>query len=116
MLAKGDFTMSDTNLSALSAMGVAQQVSANNIANVNTDGFKASSVALETGPQDQGVRVGAIRESSNSGPVVGGVELSNTDIATEMVNMTVTGHAFSANVAAIRASEEMTGHLLNMIA
>jgi len=108
--------MSDTNLSALSAMGVAQQVSANNIANVSTDGFKASSVAFESGPKDQGVRVAAINESTNAGPMINGVEGSNTDIGTEMVGMITTRHAFSANVATIRASEEMTGHLLNMIA
>lgn len=108
--------MSESNLSALSAMGVAQQVSANNIANVNTDGFKASTVEFESGPEGQGVRVGAIRESSAPGPFVDGVEGSNTDIATEVVGMMQTGHAFSANAATIRASEEMTGHLLNMVA
>lgn len=108
--------MSDTNLSAISVLGTVQQVSANNLANVNTDGFKASSVLLETGPHDQGVRVGGIQESTNSGPIVGNTELSNTDIGAEMVDMITTGHAFSANITAIRASEEMTGHLLNMIA
>ena len=107
--------MSDANLSALSALGRAQQVSANNIANVNTDGFKASSVALETGPEGQGVRVSAIQESSAPGSLVGASETSNVDIGSEMVDMMTTGHAFSANVAAVRASEEMTGHLLNMI-
>jgi len=108
--------MSETNLSALSALGTTQQVSANNIANVNTDGFKASTVGLETGPEGQGVRVGSIQETTNGGPIVGDVELSNTDLGTEMVGMMTTGHAFSANVAAVRTSEEMTGHLLNMIA
>ena len=108
--------MSDTNLSALSALGTVQQVSANNIANVNTDGFEASSVVLESGPDDQGVQVAAIHQNTNAGPMIGGVQGSNTDITTEMVGMMKTSHAFSANVAAIRASEEMTGHLLNMIA
>jgi flagellar basal-body rod protein FlgC len=108
--------MSDASLSALSALGTAQQVSANNIANVNTDGFKASSVVLESGPGDQGVDVAGIYQSTCSGPVVGGVEGSNTDIGTEMVDMITTGHAFSANTAVVRASEEMTGHLLDMIA
>jgi len=107
--------MSDTSLSALSALSTVQQVSANNIANVNTEGFRASSVTLESGPGDQGVRVSAIRESSAPAPFIGGVEGSNTDIATEMVDMITTGHAFSANTAVVRASEEMTGHLLNMI-
>ncbi len=108
--------MSDTNLSALSSLGTVQQVAANNVANVNTDGFKASSVVLQSGPEDQGVRVGAIHQSSTPGAMVNGVETSNTDLGREMVGMMRTGHAFSANVAAIRVSEEMTGHLLNMIA
>jgi flagellar basal-body rod protein FlgC len=95
--------MSDANISALSALGTVQQVSANNVANVNTDGFAAGSVTLESGPGGQGVRVGDIRE--------GGA----TDLATEMVTMMRTENAFSANTTAIRASEEMTGHLLNMI-
>ncbi|QGY41635.1 flagellar basal body rod protein [Pseudodesulfovibrio cashew] len=108
--------MIDTNLSALDALGTTQQVSANNIANVSTEEFKASSVSLETGPEGEGVRVASINESTTSGPVVDGVEQSNTDIGTEMVNMMTTSRAFSANTAFIRASEEMTGHLLNMIA
>lgn len=108
--------MSDVNLSAMSALETVQQVSANNIANASTDGFKADSVVLASGPEDQGVGVGAITESTHDGPMVDGVEGSNTDIATEMVGMMKTGHAFSANAAAIRVSEEMTGSLLNMIA
>lgn len=108
--------MSDTNLSALSALSTVQEVSANNIANVNTDGFKASSVLLETGPEGQGVNVGAIQESTAPGTVIGDVETSNTDIGREMVDMITTSHAFSANAAAIRTSEQMTGHLLNMVA
>lgn len=108
--------MSDTNLSALSALSTVQEVSANNIANVNTDGFRASSVLLETGPEGQGVQVGAIQETTTPGTIIGDVESSNTDIGREMVDMMTTSHAFSANVVAIRASEQMTGHLLNMIA
>lgn len=108
--------MIESNLSALSALGTTQQVSANNIANVNTDGFKSSSVSLESGPEGQGVRVSDIQQNGATGAIVNGVESSNTDISTEVVDMITTGHAFSANTAAIRASEEMTGHLLNMIA
>lgn len=108
--------MSDTNLSALEALSTTQAVSANNIANVNTDEFKASSVVLETGPNDQGVYVAAINESSTPGAMVDGVETSNVDIGGEMVDMMRTSRAFSANTTFIRASEEMTGHLLNMIA
>lgn len=108
--------MSDTNLSALSALSTQQEVTANNVANVNSDGFKASSVAFESGPEGQGVRVGAIQESTTSGPQIDEVEGSNTDIGREMVDMITTSRAFSANAAAVRVSEQMTGHLLNMIA
>lgn len=46
--------------SALDSLGVVMQTTAHNIANVNTGGFKAQRVVLETGPHDEGVRVGAI--------------------------------------------------------
>ena len=57
--------------SALSSLGVVMQVTANNIANVNTDGFKASRVVLMSGPyQDEGVQVGAIYRDMSPGPAV----------------------------------------------
>ncbi|WFS63774.1 flagellar basal body protein [Pseudodesulfovibrio thermohalotolerans] len=108
--------MSDVNISALTALSTVQEVSANNIANVNTDGFRASSVSLESGPEGRGVEVASITESSVPGVMVDGVETSNTDIGREMTDMIGTGHAFSANTAFVRAQEEMTGHLLNLIA
>lgn len=108
--------MSESNASALSALGKVQEVSANNVANMNTDGFKASSVVLESGPGDDGVRVSAIHQSTASGPMAGEVELSNTDVGREMTTMMTTENAFSANAVAIRVSEQMTGHLLNMVA
>lgn len=108
--------MSESNLMALDALGTSQAVSANNIANVNTDEFKASSVVLESGPGDQGVEVAAIHESTTPGAMIDGVETSNVDLGREMVDMIQTSRAFSANTVAIRANEEMTGHLLNMIA
>lgn len=108
--------MSEVNLSALDALGTTQAVSANNIANVNTDEFRASSVVLESGPGDQGVEVAAIHESTTPGAFINGVETSNVDIGREMVDMIQTSRAYSANTAFVRASEEMTGHLINMIA
>ena len=108
--------MSDANVSALSALSTVQEVSANNIANMNTDGFKASSVSLESGPGGQGVEVASINESTTPGSMVDGVETSNTDIGREMVDMITTSRAFEANTTFIRAEEEMTGHILNMIA
>ncbi|EGB13252.1 protein of unknown function DUF1078 domain protein [Pseudodesulfovibrio mercurii] len=108
--------MSDANVSALSALSTVQEVSANNIANMNTDGFRAGAVSLESGPGGQGVEVASITESTAPGAFINGVETSNTDVGREMVDMIVTSRAFEANTTFIRASEEMTGHLLDMIA
>lgn len=45
------------NIQALRAVSVSQQVLANNVANMNTDGFLPSRVDFETGPEGEGVRV-----------------------------------------------------------
>ncbi len=124
----------ETNLSALGALGTRMAVTANNIANMNTNEFRASRAHLETGPQDQGVRVADIRESTAPGPMVPSlervedpdtgrvsteyqyVEGSNTDLAREMVDMISTQHAYDANAAVIRTESEMHGTVLNLIA
>ena len=55
--------------SALSSMDVMMQATANNIANINSDGYKSSKVSLMSGPyQDEGVRVGAIYRDMSPGP------------------------------------------------
>ncbi|WP_051257880.1 flagellar basal body rod C-terminal domain-containing protein [Desulfovibrio cuneatus] len=59
-----------TSLSALEAASVITQVAANNIANSNTNGFNASYVVLTSGPQNQGVQVASISQSSSLGPAV----------------------------------------------
>lgn len=57
--------------SALSSLDVVMQATANNIANMNTDGYKALSVSLRSGPyQDEGVRVGAVYRDMSPGPAV----------------------------------------------
>jgi flagellar basal-body rod protein FlgC len=124
----------DTNLQALMALGVEAQATAHNIANVNTQGFQAQRVDLETGPGGQGVHVGDVLTDQTTGPMVqrlqrtedpetGRVETSwqyvegsNTDLAREMVNLTATQRAFEANVAAVRTQSEMLGTLVNDLA
>ncbi len=57
--------------SALNTLDVVMQTTANNIANMNTDGFISRRVTLSGGPyQDEGVQVGAIRQDMNLGPAV----------------------------------------------
>lgn len=108
----------NVNASALSALSTAAAVSANNVANVNTEGFQASHAELASGPGGQGVRVASIRRDTSPGPIVsdpvrGRVELSNVNLATEMVDMTLTQRAYQANAKAVSVSESLQGHLIN---
>jgi len=118
-------------LSGLSAMSTSMAVTANNVANVNTDGYKSKEARLETGPGGQGVRVGEVSTDGSAGgyrpavvravneagvyePTVGTVETSNVDLARETVNMMETSRAFEANVAVVRTQDDMVGRLLDM--
>lgn len=105
----------DTAASAISAASTAQQVNANNLANVNTDEFKASSTVFEEN-RSAGVQVSDIRKDNSPGPMVGGTEGSNTNVAREMIGLMRNEHMVGANAAVVRAQEEMTGHIINMIA
>lgn len=119
--------------SALSAFGTTMNVVANNIANVNTDGFKASRVNLESAPQGQGVRVASIQPDTTPGPQVQSltrvddattgrmdtshqwVQGSNTDLAREFVNMIGAQRGYEANIASARTADEMAGTVLNLV-
>lgn len=121
----------DTSMSAMGAMSVTMNVAANNVANVDTEGFKASRVDLED-TANGGVRVADIRESSEAGPLVSStrlendesgrtqavpayVEGSNTDLVREFATMTVTQEAFSANAAMVKTWDQMTGTVVDMV-
>ena len=120
----------DVNAQALSAIATATQVTANNVANVNTQGFKASRTTLESGagPEGRGVQVQEIRKSTTPGPRLpasgsapgsasvagsGSVEGSNTDLGTEMVDLIRYERSFQANAQAIRIQDETLGSLLD---
>ena len=120
-----------SNLQALSALAVSQAVTANNVANVNTDGYKSQEARLTTGPDGEGVRVSDIvRDASPGGyqpeavsaynqagvyaPSAGLVEMSNVDLARQAVSMIETTRAFEANAVTIRSQDKMLGNLLDM--
>jgi flagellar basal-body rod protein FlgC len=92
-------------------------VSANNVANVNTDGFEAQRVEPET-VRDGGV-TSRIAPTGDPAPVVvnesGELEtLSNTDLIQERVNQIEAQHAFAANVAVLQTADEMEASLLDL--
>jgi len=122
-----------SNLQALSAFATSQAVTADNVANVNTDGYQSARVTLETGQGGYGVAVQEITRDQTPGPLHfedipvetadgrtegewTAVEGSNVDLSTQMVNMIIDKNAYAANLASIRTQDELIGSILNMTA
>jgi len=104
---------------ALKAFGTATAVTANNIANVQSDSFKSSTAVINEG-DNGGVKVSLSRNSSQ-GPLVtksDGTtkELSNTDLATEFTSMINYQSAYGSNIKSVQAQDDMKGTLINMMA
>lgn len=117
-------------LSALDAFATAQAVTANNVANAATEEFDPSRVVYEDRADLGGVAVSDIQETEVQAPLVETlrpevlvdgtvvvdeeyVEASGTDLATEMVQMTLTERAFEANAQVVRTQDEMLGVLFD---
>ena len=111
--------------SALRANAFRVAVSANNVANINTDGFQASGVSTVdagyVGGIGRGTRVEAtFRDTRPGAPVPAPVPglppaaSSNTELAPEMTGQMAASLAYRANLAAFRAGDEMLRTLLDM--
>lgn len=109
------------NVSALHAFSRQMAVSANNVANALSDEFKASR-AYNVEGQNSSVET-QISQSREAGPLVddplstdGSLkELSNTDIAQELVQQISSQHGFDANAKTIKTYDETVGSLLDVI-
>ncbi|WDP88352.1 MAG: hypothetical protein HUN04_00755 [Desulfobacter sp.] len=107
--------------SALQAFTRQMNVSANNVANSLSDEFKAST-AYNIEDKNGGVTT-HISKSTESGPLVedplkndGSLkELSNTDIAKELVSQISAQHGFDANAKVISTYDETLGSLIDTI-
>jgi len=109
-----------TALSGLAAFGKQVEVVAQNVANLNTDGFKKSRtefVEVQTG----GV-LPVVKKGDASGPTVlrdtGGnqflVELSNVDLGEETVQQIVAQRSFEANLQTIKTGNALLGSILDL--
>ncbi len=111
----------NNNVSALQAFSRQMQVSANNVANALSDEFK-SSRAYNVEGDNKAVET-SISQSKQAGPLVddplstdGSLkELSNTDIAEELVHQIASQHGFDANATTIQTYDETLGSLLDIV-
>ncbi|GAB7079098.1 flagellar basal body rod C-terminal domain-containing protein [Megalodesulfovibrio paquesii] len=123
----------DAPISALQSFSVGMQVTANNIANVNTPEFRASQIHLAEAAGSGGVAVADITQSTTNGGYVQSLQplenpetqqmevqwqtvpASNTDLVREMVDMISWQRGFEANIATIHTIDEMNGVVLDMV-
>lgn len=123
-----------TGASALKAHAWGMAVTAHNLANVNTAGFQPQNALLATGPNGKGVQLDAvlfqtdnIRQDPTQRPQAADqpnfpqsvssqdfVRSSGTDMAREMVNMTVAQRTYEANTKMVQTADEMLGSLLDI--
>ena len=108
-----------SSISALFAFGKKMAVTANNVANLQSEGFKRSRTLLEEGSQGG---VAAQVETVNTPGVTlteegeqGTVEreLSNVDLENEIPESILTERGYQANLKTIETEEEMLGYLLD---
>lgn len=93
-------------------------VTANNIANVNTDGFHASVVTTKA-RNPYGTET-VISEPSVQGNTYvdeqGNIkEMSNVDVATQVVNLLIAEATVKANAEALRTADSLTGTILDLL-
>ena len=97
------FDIKDIAISALYAGGIRLAVTANNVANMNTGGFKPSAVVQEEGKAG-GVVVSAIKEQ---GP-------EEVDLSREAVELMITEAGFKAGIKVLQTDDEMSKAIFNI--
>ena len=109
----------DTALSGMAAFAKKLDVSANNVANVNTDGFHKSRVeSIEAGT---GGVLPVVQKDDSPGPSVlrengygsAQVELSNVDLGEEAVSQIIAQRGFEANIRTLKTADDMLGSIID---
>jgi flagellar hook protein FlgE len=109
-----------TALSGLTAYAKQMEVSAHNVANVDTDAFKKS--RTEFVEADAGGVLPVVQKDDSAGPAVlkntaqgpAQVELSNVDLGEETVSQIVAQRGFEANLQTLKTADTMLGTILDM--
>lgn len=94
------------NISSIQAHQNMMNVSANNVANVNSDGFVPSNAKIVSG--NNSINTDVSKADDN------GSKISQTDLAKEIPNQIVAKEATAVNVTAIKTQDEMLGSLLDI--
>jgi flagellar basal body rod protein FlgG len=110
-----------SNLSALRALGKKVSIIANNVANIESEGFKKSRAVLIEGPKNH-VSVDISRVDT-PGPLIDveedgktvQKEMSNVDLAQEIPQSSLAKTFYRANLKVVKEADEMLGTLLDIL-
>lgn len=119
--------------SGLDAMSATVAGAADNIANVDTDGYQAKRVHLATASDDQGVQVAGVTTDTSPGAPLpeaappadadtvdlsdqgrAMAQTSNVDLVREMGTLVEASRGFEANASVLLAQEDMAGTILDL--
>ena len=107
-------------LSGLTAIQKKIEANANNVANLNTDGYKKIRVTLQA-QEPQGIEAIAqqiqtpgpmVYEQTSAGETL--VEKSNVELSEELPSMMLSRRFFQANLKTVQIQDEMLGSLLDI--
>ena len=108
-------------LSALNAFRKKMDVTADNIANVNTDNFKKSRVNMQEGSNGdvqaniQQINTPGYPKEVYQDDALVQVESSNVDLVEEVTEMVVAKAGFSANLKTVSTQDRVLGSLLDIL-
>ena len=108
----------NSNVSALKALAAKQGITADNIANSETNEFKKSVAIMEESVngavevKTQKINTPGIMIQQPDGTLE---EMSNVDIIQEVTGMIPTKHAYEANLKALKTTAEMEDSVLDLI-
>ena len=111
----------NSSVSALQAYVKKLGVTANNVANVNTDGYKKVQPVMEEGMHGD-VHIALTRVNTPGYPYHGyengqkvEKKTSNVNLAEEIPDLMVARRSYEANIKTIQVQDEMLGSLLDII-
>ena len=107
-----------SSLAGLSVHATKVDTTAHNVANVNTDEFKKDRVTIhsnENGLPDANITKVEAPGYKIQGPE-GEVEMSNVDLAEEMVNLTIGKNGYKANLKVLESEQDMFDSVLDILA
>jgi len=96
-----------TNISSIQSHQTMMNTNANNIANVNTDGFVPNDTRMSSGAGNSVVANN--KQADDNGSI-----RSQTDLTKEIPDQIIAQDAVGVNVASIKTQDQMLGTLLDM--